>query len=456
MKNNIFKKLLSISTAALTAITGTAIIAPWQTAEAAEARMQQTAVYAESDASEPAETVTATTPITTTTTNIGLISLSFEPPTGAQIAVGETLTVTMYKFSTGEEWSGDFPEITIADPSIVSVTEGETSSTFEITGLAVGSTYIHCNTPGQGSSGYSVSVIENDEDSTTTTTTAPENPLSTETTTTTVEEGILCNISELEMEAGQRKSVGLFFKNGTHYSGTLAKFSVDHPAVAVVQTSDVPYEFFVIGITEGSAVITITDPIYGYTTTLNVTVTGTLPEDPGSDSLRIIIDSMPDKLTYHVGESLDLTGGTFSVEYDMSGQTYKMLDGMDMTTAGKSRVITGAFDSQTPGTYPIIIAYNHTIYGTWDICIFYVTVTDSAEAEKGDINQDGAIGIDDATMVLEYYARTAAGIDAEIIVSSADIDGDNQITISDATYILTCYARKAAGLSCDWNEIIGG
>ena len=70
--------------------------------------------------------------------------------------------------------------------------------------------------------------------------------------------------------------------------------------------------------------------------------------------------------------------------------------------------------------------------------------------------EDGAIGIDDATMVLEYYARTAAGIDAEIIVSSADIDGDNQITISDATYILTCYARKAAGLSCDWNEIIGG
>ena len=79
----------------------------------------------------------------------------------------------------------------------------------------------------------------------------------------------------------------------------------------------------------------------------------------------------------------------------------------------------------------------------------------SAGAEKGDINQDGTVGIDDATAVLDYYAKTAAGIDTAAI-ANADIDGDGNITMSDATYILTYYAMTSAGLPCTWEDVITG
>ncbi|MBQ8725229.1 MAG: hypothetical protein IJY74_06135, partial [Oscillospiraceae bacterium] len=107
-------------------------------------------------------------------------------------------------------------------------------------------------------------------------------------------------------------------------------------------------------------------------------------------------------------------------------------------------------------TYPIYISYNNPIYGYWDVYVFYVTVADqSAGAEKGDINQDGTVSIDDAAIILDYYAKTAAGIDTAAIANT-DINGDGAVNISDATCILTYYAKTAAGLPCTWDDIITG
>ena len=38
------------------------------------------------------------------------------------------------------------------------------------------------------------------------------------------------------------------------------------------------------------------------------------------------------------------------------------------------------------------------------------TVTTGTETIKGDINGDGVVGVDDAVILLQYYAKKAAGL----------------------------------------------
>ena len=79
-----------------------------------------------------------------------------------------------------------------------------------------------------------------------------------------------------------------------------------------------------------------------------------------------------------------------------------------------------------------------------------IVVGDSADTAY-DVNQDGTVGVDDATEVLSIYAETAAGTNSDIQIQqtanvNADVDGDGIVTLSDATAILTKYAEKAAGV----------
>jgi hypothetical protein len=87
------------------------------------------------------------------------------------------------------------------------------------------------------------------------------------------------------------------------------------------------------------------------------------------------------------------------------------------------------------------------------ICTQYLTLQE-ATLLLGDVDGDGTIAISDASVVLEYYAKTAAGLKAEIDIAAADVDQDGDIALADASYILTYYAREAAGLSPDWDEIL--
>lgn len=78
-----------------------------------------------------------------------------------------------------------------------------------------------------------------------------------------------------------------------------------------------------------------------------------------------------------------------------------------------------------------------------------VTFLDEVAYGKGDIDGDANITISDATTMLSYYAKNAAGLPTEtndIQESAADIDNDGQITISDATTALSLYAEHAAGI----------
>ncbi len=408
---------------------------------------------------------TTTTPVTTTTTTTRTTSGIELDRTELTVPVGLSDYVGIRSAS-----GGVYPRFEIEDESIVEITPDEESFGFYVNGLAEGTTtikiidgeyyseivevtvmpYVTTTTFTYTTTIWTTGSGNVPTETTVNLTTASSTTAPTETTTTTAMEIVLSD-SEIELEAGQRTGIHISKSDGRDYfDGAFVECTSDNPKVAVVQHSDIPYTIYVVGMAEGTANITVYDPVYGSTAMLKVTVTGTADNTIGKD-VSIVIDSMPDKLEYNIGEELDLTGGVYRVVMDSTGDNF--YGPWDMTAG---RIITDAFDSTTAGTYPIYISYNNPIYGYWDVYVFYVTVADqSAGAEKGDINQDGTVGIDDATAVLDYYAKTAAGIDTAAI-ANADIDGDGNITMSDATYILTYYAMTSAGLPCTWEDVITG
>ncbi len=74
---------------------------------------------------------------------------------------------------------------------------------------------------------------------------------------------------------------------------------------------------------------------------------------------------------------------------------------------------------------------------------------------KGDANKNGSVELDDASAVLELYAKIAANIDSSGYSSEADVDENGAITLDDSAYILSYYSRSAAGMNADWNDILG-
>lgn len=269
--------------------------------------------------------------------------------------------------------------------------------------------------------------------------------------TTATVQGIKLSEYTVTVSAGQRFGLGVTLYDGSDYGGALVNAVSDNPAVAIAQYSDIPDNFYIVGVSEGTAHFTVYDRIYGSTAELDVTVTAAETEEE-FHGLEITIDSLPDKLTYNIGEELDLTGGVFSaVAYesmtDPDSTQHVLIDKAEMT---EYNVITDAFDSTAPGTYPIIISKNHNIYGGWDVEVFYVTVI-----VTGDINSDGSVDISDASNVLSIYAMAAAGMEiASENAAAADINGDGKADLTDAGLILTYYAKTAAGISCTWDDII--
>ncbi|MBQ8824950.1 MAG: hypothetical protein IJZ64_06950 [Ruminococcus sp.] len=71
---------------------------------------------------------------------------------------------------------------------------------------------------------------------------------------------------------------------------------------------------------------------------------------------------------------------------------------------------------------------------------------------KGDVNENGTVEVDDASLILSEYAKVSAGLNS-ILTSHqklcADVDGNNEITVDDASKVLAFYAANAAGLNPD-------
>lgn len=82
---------------------------------------------------------------------------------------------------------------------------------------------------------------------------------------------------------------------------------------------------------------------------------------------------------------------------------------------------------------------------------------EGTEPERGDVNRDNAITLEDATAALSYYAE--ASVKSETLNyglnDRMDINGDHAITMDDATALLTYYAEHAVGNEISWEEACG-
>ncbi len=74
----------------------------------------------------------------------------------------------------------------------------------------------------------------------------------------------------------------------------------------------------------------------------------------------------------------------------------------------------------------------------------------------GDIDGDGSVTLEDASLCLVAYANVAAGNESGLTdeqETKADVDIDGSVTIQDALYILQYYAQSAVGNDMSWDEI---
>lgn len=80
------------------------------------------------------------------------------------------------------------------------------------------------------------------------------------------------------------------------------------------------------------------------------------------------------------------------------------------------------------------------------------------QSERGDPDGDGTVSVQDAVMVLTYYAKKSVGLKPETdaqfqYIQRGDIDEDGVISVQDAVLILTYYAKKSAGYAPDWDNL---
>ncbi len=87
-------------------------------------------------------------------------------------------------------------------------------------------------------------------------------------------------------------------------------------------------------------------------------------------------------------------------------------------------------------------------------CTIHIVDDDSA---LGDVNFDGEITLEDATLALQTYTNENAGLATGLKKSQyhdADVDGDGVVTPTDAQYILTYYAEAEEYGSADFATIL--
>ena len=78
-------------------------------------------------------------------------------------------------------------------------------------------------------------------------------------------------------------------------------------------------------------------------------------------------------------------------------------------------------------------------YYTTDVKLDYIPYM------AGDVNLNNSVDVDDASNILEYYAKQAAHLECNILQGVADVDRNGEISVDDASCVLSYYANQAIG-----------
>lgn len=163
-------------------------------------------------------------------------------------------------------------------------------------------------------------------------------------------------------------------------------------------------------------------------------------------------------------------GGKVNAEVTFSNGTIKPVDITNAVTCNKSPY--DLYNSQNGKAFIDNLKFycgNAPLYNM-DASEFAMNIM---IGKKGDVNLDGEVSVDDASTILSYYAKNAAGLDASFVDPNnknvetlayylADIDTNTQhfgnngaeITVDDASNVLSYYAKTAAGIPVPWDDFL--
>ena len=204
----------------------------------------------------------------------------------------------------------------------------------------------------------------------------------------------------------------------------------------------------VTAVSEGSVMVgaTVNHKFYKLTITINVLETTTKTTTATTTTTKTTTATTTTNKT---------TSATTTTNKTTSSTTTTPKTTSATTTTAKTTSTTTTSTTASATTTSITTT---TLEGT--------TTTGQTHAayEKGDVDGNSVINVEDAVAVLTYYAKRSAGMNpifselpmqhAKAMIAS-DIDEDNIISVEDAVSILTYYAKQSAGLNPDWVEIVG-
>ena len=187
------------------------------------------------------------------------------------------------------------------------------------------------------------------------------------------------------------------------------------------------------------------------TTTVTTTVTTQTTEEVievpttttvNQEGATIRLESPPNKITYNIGEELDLTGAKASASGATADGT--LWDTFSQPIDSQYFIVDSSeFDNTKVGTYKIYVspkAYPQA-KEVFTVSVINASETSPAPPETnkdtkyGDANVDGKINVSDAVAILQYVAnQTKYELTAQGLIN-ADIDGSAGITGTDAVTV---------------------
>ena len=155
----------------------------------------------------------------------------------------------------------------------------------------------------------------------------------------------------------------------------------------------------------------------------------------GSKGDALYVDDM--ELVY-LGNMTDLRyqGATINgwnpdlTAYSMETNGEPNLDDFTATIEGVSAVLTKSMEQNADGSYRIAISVVSA--DLQNAACYIITATAPAATLKGDVDNDGEIGIGDVTALIDYLLKGIGDINEQ----AADLDDSNDITISDVTSLI--------------------
>lgn len=232
---------------------------------------------------------------------------------------------------------------------------------------------------------------------------------------------IIANIKEVSLEndsikVGETTHLRASFDTGITYNAQC--YSSDSSIVKVLSGS-ANDGWEIEGIADGTAKIIVSNGGI-YEKSIDITVTKEQTSNEQSTEENVCVEagcymevvSQPDKITYQIGEELDLTGLKVDVMFAPGGEMpisqidndwRKVIDAANPLENDYFVVDTSEFDSSKTGTYDVKISLTDEACQKWWYCYpAKISVTVLDKIVEGDVNADGKFDISDVVLLQKW------------------------------------------------------